>query len=423
MATNFPAGSANDAILQLQNKALFSTHLKRPSTMALMQGKMPTQADAEAAIKGKLAAEMPIVVNEDLTRVRGSRIQTKFAQPITAKPIMGSEIAEGKGAAQEIETGEFKIDQARFVMSAGDKMSQQRTEIDLYTLAKSNGLQLANKYADESMLVHLAGARGSQSSGAWTIPLESDSDFSKIVINALKAPTRNRHFTATSSGIEKFYDGTVNEPTSTSVLSIEALDALSATLSEMDYQPLPIRFQDDDQAYDSNLNILMVSPTAYNSFKQANSRVFQQWQSLAYERSAKNPIFRRGSLLYGDILIVPMQNKLVRFNIGSTLKYCADYSTETETSHTVAVPTGYAVDRCLLIGAQALSVAYGGNTTGTGSFFWKEKEFDHDDKREVLIGMISGCQKNRFPIDFGGSQGTQWTDMGVAALDVAVKIA
>ena len=36
-----------------------------------MQGKMPTQADAEAEIKGKAAADMPIVVNTDLTRTRG----------------------------------------------------------------------------------------------------------------------------------------------------------------------------------------------------------------------------------------------------------------------------------------------------------------------------------------------------------------
>ena len=71
MATNIPAGSTNDAILQLQNRALFAAHLKRTSTTALMQGKMPTQADAEAEIKGKAAADMPIVVNTDLTRTRG----------------------------------------------------------------------------------------------------------------------------------------------------------------------------------------------------------------------------------------------------------------------------------------------------------------------------------------------------------------
>ena len=335
---------------------------------------------------------------------------------------MGSEIAEGKGAAQEIETGEFKIDQARFPMSAGNTMSQQRTEIELYSLAKSNGIALMNKYQDENLLIHLAGARGSVTTGAWAIPVDTDADFSKIAINAVKAPTRNRHFSATSSGIESFYDGSVNEPASTGVLSVEAIDALSAKLAEMDYPPLPIRFADDDQAYDSNLNVLMVTPSAYNSFRQSNSRLFQQWQSQAYERSAKNPVFRRGSLLYGDILIVPMQNKFIRFNINSTLKYAASYSTETESSHTVAIAAGYAIDRCILIGAQALSVAYGGNTTGTGSFFWKEKEFDHDDKKEVLIGMISGCQKNRFSVELGGNQGQQYTDIGVIALDVAVKI-
>lgn len=423
MATNFPAGGSNDAILQLQNKALFSTHLKRPSTMALLQGMMPTQAQAESQIKGSTASEMPITVNTDLTRIRGSRIQTKFAQPINTKPVIGSQMAEGRGAAQEIETGEFKIDQVRFPLSAGNVMSQQRTEIDLFSLAKTNGVQLANKYADETIIVHLAGARGSLSSGAWTIPLASDPDFNDIVINELKAPTRNRHYVATSTGIESFYDGSVNEPATTGVLSPDSLDALSALLSEMDYQPLPIKFEDDEQGYDMPINVLMVSPTQYNQFKQSNSRLFQTWQSNALVRAPSNPLFKRGSLLYSNILIVPFQNKFVRFNIGDSVNYCASYATETETSHTLTLSAGYAMDRSLLIGAQALSMAYGGNTTGTGSFFWSDKKFDHDDKREVVVGMITGCQKNRFALDHGGTKGTQYTDLGVIALDTAVKIA
>ena len=54
-------------------------------------------------------------------------------------------------------------------------------------------------------------------------------------------------------------------------------------------------------------------------------------------------------------------------------------------------------------------------------FFWKEKTFDHDDKRELLIGVIQGLEKLRWNVDQTNGQ-KHWTDHGVIALDTAVKI-
>jgi hypothetical protein len=55
------------------------------------------------------------------------------------------------------------------------------------------------------------------------------------------------------------------------------------------------------------------------------------------------------------------------------------------------------------------------------SFFWSEKELDHGDKMEYLIGEVAGRSKIQFLVDFGDTQ--QYTDYGVIAIDTAVRLA
>jgi len=117
--------------------------------------------------------------------------------------------------------------------------------------------------------------------------------------------------------------------------------------------------------------------------------------------------------------------KPIRFYANNSLRYCASYLTETETS-TDLVPaafgTTYAVDRSLLLGGQALATALGLNNKTGNPYFWSEKELDHGDKLEILIGMMNGSSKIRFLIDHG-SAGKQYTDNGVLAIDSCVRIA
>ena len=54
-------------------------------------------------------------------------------------------------------------------------------------------------------------------------------------------------------------------------------------------------------------------------------------------------------------------------------------------------------------------------------FFWKDKEFDHDDKMELLIGAIQGISKVRWFVDQGNGE-KRYTDHGVVAIDTAVRI-
>ena len=80
----------------------------------------------------------------------------------------------------------------------------------------------------------------------------------------------------------------------------------------------------------------------------------------------------------------------------------------------------YAVDRAILLGGQALAEAWGKHRQTGNPFFWSEKELDHGDKVELLLGAIRGVSKIRYEIDHGN--GKQITDYGATVIDTAVPI-
>ena len=83
--------------------------------------------------------------------------------------------------------------------------------------------------------------------------------------------------------------------------------------------------------------------------------------------------------------------------------------------------TNFAVDRAILLGGQAVGEALAASDKSAIPFFWSEKELDHGDKVELLIGAIRGVSKIRFEVDTGDT-GRQITDYGVTVLDTAVPI-
>ena len=79
-----------------------------------------------------------------------------------------------------------------------------------------------------------------------------------------------------------------------------------------------------------------------------------------------------------------------------------------------------AIDRAILLGGQALAEAWGKHRKTGNPFFWSEKELDHDDKLELLVGAVNGRSKVRFEVDHGNEK--QITDHGIIAIDTVVKL-
>jgi N4-gp56 family major capsid protein len=422
--TVIPYGSPQ--AVRVQSAGLFALSQQRISRLNSLAGKLPQQSDAESTLRRQSGNQLPIVRCQDLTKMAGDEVTFDLINLIGGKPIMGERYAEGKGDRMDFSQDSLRINQTRKPISAGGKMTQQRTPHQLRALAQSLGHDYMSRLEDQLSLVHLAGARGFADDIEWAVPLASDPDFSDIVVNTVKAPTRNRHFMSTGSGIEPIA-ASGNEITiaTTDVMNIDLVDALRTKLDSMPLPPPPVKFEGDLMASDAPLRVLLCSSEQYTSLVRSTN--FRTWQANAMARAQmakQNPLFMGEAGIWNGILIVKMP-KPIRFYSGNSLRWCASTTSNTETS-TDLVPaafgTGYAVDRALLLGGQALAQAYGKFRQSGGSYFISEKELDHGDKLEILLGMIGGTSKIQFLVDHGGAA-KQYTDFGVMAIDTAVAIA
>jgi N4-gp56 family major capsid protein len=422
--TSLPYGS--DQAIRIQSAGLFAACMQRNTTLNRLTGPMPMQSDAESNMRVQSSNKYPIVLCKDLSKTAGDEITFDLINPLGGKPIMGGQNAEGLGRALSFSQDSLRINQTRYPVSAGDAMTQQRTKWQLRSLARTAAEEYMNRLMDQISLVHLAGARGFHNNIEWAVPLASDADFTSIMINAVKAPTKNRHYMSTGSGIEPIAaSGNDITIATTDVLNADVVDGIRTLVDSMPLPPSPVIFEGDKMASDSPLRVLLVSSENYTSFVQSTNFRTLQAQAMARSQTAGgNPIFQGDAGIWNGILIVKMP-KPIRFYAGDPIYWCESYLTETETK-TDCVPdsfsTTHAVDRSILLGGQALATALGMNNKTGNPFFWSEKELDHGDKLEILIGAMNGSSKIRFDQDFG-IDGKRFTDQGVIAIDSAVKIA
>ena len=423
MKTNSGYGDKGNIIKQAVG--LFAAHMQRNSTISRLIGKMPAgTAGATATLRKQTTQYMPIVRCQDLSKGQGDEVSFHLLNPVNSYPIMGSRYAEGRGVGMKLSEGRLRVDQARFPVDLGNVMTGIRSPADFRQMGRPVAQSLMDRYVDQSLLVHMAGARGYHNNIEWAIPTDAHPDFADIMVNPIKAPSKNRHFIADGSGIQPFnvVAGEI-DLTTTDQLKMGVIDAIRTTMEQIPLPPPPVQFEGDSLAEDSPLRVLLVSPAQYSAF--ATDPNFRQFQAYAMARAqlAKNhPLFLGEAGLWNSVLIVKMP-KPIRFYAGDTIKYSANYKDETESSCVVPASfgTAFAVDRAILLGGQAVGEALASSDKSAIPFFWSEKELDHGDKVELLIGAIRGVSKIRFEVD-AGDDGKQITDYGVTAIDTAVPI-
>lgn len=422
--TTVPASAADKQ--RVLAAGLFAQAMQRNSTLGRLSGPMPKgEAAAGEVVRKQTATDMPIVKSMDLSRGKGDEVEFQFLQPVGAYPIMGSEHAEGKGTGLSYDTSRVRVNQARFPVDLGDTMTAIRTPVDFRRVGRPVAQSLMDSYMDQSLLVHMAGARGFQDNIEWRVPVADHPKFASIAINVVRAPTKNRHYIADgSNGIKPF---AVNageiDLASTDVLEMDTVDGIRTVMESIALPPPAVKIPGDVVAEDSPLRVLLVSPAQYHAFSQDPN--FRQFQASAMARAAKaknHPLFLGECGLWNGILLMKMP-KPIRFYAGDTINYCASFTSESESTCTVPASFGttHAVDRSILLGGQAIAQAFAASGHGGMPFFWKEKSFDHDDKMELLIGAIQGISKVRWFVDQGNGQ-KHFTDHGVVAIDTAVRI-
>lgn len=402
---------------------VFALSNGRNSQMNHLTGKFPQLEGAAAVIKNQSSNKMPIVKAQNLGKGRGDEVTFHLINPTGGKPIMGSKIAQGKGVGAKLSEGRMRVNQARFPIDMGDQMTQIRSPVDMRRLGRPMAQDKMDRYLDQSLLTHMAGARGFHENFEWIVPTENDPDFKEIMVNPVLAPTKNRHFMAKGGSVELFgvNAGEINI-TSTDLMKMDTVDAVRTYVEQIPAPPPPVIFEGDVAATDSPIRVMLVSPAQYSSF--ATDPVFRQFQASAHARANqanRHPLFLGDVGLWNGILIVK-HPKPVRFYAGDTIRYNASYESDVES--TCVVPASFtdkfAIDRAILLGGQAVAQAFGASEHSGMPFFWKEAKDDFDDKMEIAIGAILGMAKVRFEVDHGDK--AQFTDHGVAVLDTVVPI-
>lgn len=422
--TNIPAGSA--LARKVFGAALFAKVVSAPSWLKTMTGEAPKQSDAEAKLKGQTVADMPVVRVTDLSKTAGETVSVDAFDTIGGAPIMGDRNAEGRGESLSSSSMEITINNSTKVVDAGGKMAQQRTVHQLRGIAMAQLHGYFPRLHAQSAMVHLAGGRGSQTGKDWVLPLASDASFAETLVNPIKAPTYNRHLVVNST---TFTEGgqQLGSIASTDLWTLNHINDLSVRLSDHNMGLQPVRINDDPAADDDPIKgVLMLSERQWAQIKTSSS--YQTAMQNAWSRKSygsKHPLFSGETIMWDGILIKKLPKFAIRMAASeNTNIITADnrYSaTESVQAVNAGLTAGFAVERSLLLGAQALAYVFGRNQGSETGFNWLERTYNFERSLEVGGEAMGGMAKLRFTFDDGAGN-KEPTDNGVFVIDSAVKL-
>lgn len=405
MATNIPVGSA--LARKIYSVGLFTRVQHAPGFMNLLSGEMPKEGSFAAKTKGQTSPDYPIVKAGDLAKGAGDTVSIDLFNILQGKPVMGDRRIAGKMMQLTYSSMDVKIDQVRGGADSGGRMTQKRTVHNLRNISMAGLQAWMQRLEDQTALVHLAGARGTQNTSDWVVPLAADPDFADILVNGVKAPTKNRHYFAN--------DATSPATIGTNdALTLQDVDRIVAQLRESSVVMQSVRIKGDDRAWNDPLWVMFVTERQWLYLQSRTSQTtWRQAVQYAFERKAsgvKHPLFDAyETIMWNGVLIKRMNRYAIRFDASTAVTIDsggADGVTYTETTSTTTEP----VDRAIIVGAQALAKAYG-KSASDYFYDWSEEEVDHGNSIETVCAAMCGTSKIRFKID--GAD----TDFGVAVID------
>lgn len=413
------------------SQALSAMAVRRPTPLTALTGPMPTEDKAMRKLKQQTTTEMPVVRVDELSKGPGDEVQIDCAHVIKLRPIMGDKNAEGLGAALKYSTQDVYLDMATLPVSAGGKMTQQRTA---HSMRKNALAQLARAIPAlrwQRALTFLAGARGYQDGTDWVLPLASDPDFADMMVNAVKAPTYNRHFVVNGSTLTQG-GAQLGSIATTDLLRLSHIDELAALWDEMTIKMAPVQIPGDPASGDDPIKgILFVDPLQWDTLltEQTSGYNIRTFQQNAIERArygdlSKHPLFSGNPLMWNGVLIRKMHFG-IRHGAGASYQYVsqANRLTATETAGTVAagLSTTHQVSRAIFLGAQALGMVSGGNSSSEEPYSLLEKYTNFGRNLELAGEVMGSEQKLRWSLP-NSSGDLEATDFGVLVIDSVTKI-
>jgi N4-gp56 family major capsid protein len=385
--------------------ALFTEANRSKSFANLLTDSAPKDIQPDGASK-QTSFKAPVVRVTDLEKTPGDEVSVTIFHNISGRPTMGDKKLVGR--LDNLSQTDFglKIQQGRHGVDAGGKMSQQRTKHNLRKVARTllTG-SYYNRLQDQIMTFHLAGARGSYVAPDIIVPLEDDPEFREIMVNDILPPTYDRHFFGGDATSLDTLD-------SADQFSMGVVDNIVLMLAEMAAPMTPVKFSSDEMADDDPFFVLNVTPRQWNDFYTSSTG--KDWQTMmaaAMNRSKgfNHPLFKGQCAMWRNVLVRQMGGAPVRFNTGDLVTV----SNNDNVASTKQVTVGTTVDRAILLGGQAIALAYGSQNGST--FGYHEEKSDHDNATEISISWVNGLKKIRFADRAG-----RINDLGVMVVDTAV---
>ena len=426
--------AATNALANKQfSKALSVMASRAPTPIQALTGPLPTESDAMNKLaRFQSTNDMPIVQVTELAKGPGTKVQIDCAHIVKLRAVMGDRNASGLGASLKYSTQDIDIDMATIPVSAGGKMSQQRTPHSLRKNALNQLKSGMPRFRWQRILAMLAGMRGSQDGNDWILPLATDPEFSEMLINPLKAPTYNRHWVVngtslTQGGLQ------VASIATTDKLLLSHIDELAAIWDEMTIKMSAIQIPGDPAAGDDPIKgILFVDPLAWDTLitdttSGNNIRTFETnaLKRANYDGVRQHPLFSGSPFLWNGVLVRKMQYG-IRLGASASFNYVAvaNKLTASETAGTVAagLSTTHQLCRSVFLGAQALGMASGANQASGETYTLLENSADNFGRNLELAGeLIGGEYKLRFSLPNAAGD-LEPTDFGVAVIDSVARI-
>lgn len=407
--------------------ALFTQVGKIPTPVNSLSGPAPDITKMGKILRRQSTTDMPIVRVTDLAKTAGDNVRVDCAHVIKLRPIMGDENAEGRGAKLDFSYKDVYVDMATLPVSAGGKMTQKRFQHDLRVVAVNQLKGSIPAFEWQRCLSAMAGARGQQDGVDWVLPLQTDAEFDAMVVNALKAPTYNRHYVVNAAGLTQGGAQLASIAT-TDILKLSHIDQIADIVGEMALRMLPVSIPGDQAAMDDPIRgVLMLDPLVWGKLLQdtTSGNNLRQWQTDAlkraeYGRISSHPLFSPGSFIWNGILVRKMGEFGIRFRASTTCKHitAANRYSATETDVTIAagLSTTHQVCRNLLLGAQAIAQVSGTNSESGLPYTLLENQTNFGRNYEQAGELMTAWDKLRFTLP-DGQGNLEPTDIGVMVID------
>lgn len=410
--------------------ALSAMAVRQPTPLAALTGPMPTHDAAMRKLKQQTTTEMPIVRVDELSKGPGDTVQVDCAHVVKLRAVMGDRNAEGMGAALKYSSKDVVLDMATLPVSAGGKMTAQRTPHSMRLNALAQLKRAIPAFRWQRCLTLLAGSRGKQDGTDWVLPLASDPEFVEMMVNAVKAPSYNRHWVVNGSGLTQGGAQLASIAT-TDGMKLSHLDELAAIFDEMTIKMAPIQIPGDPAAGDDPIKgILLVDPLTWDSIitdttAGNNIRTFETnaVQRAKYGELSRHPLFSGSPILWNGVLVRKMQYA-IRHDASDLVAHvtAGNRLTGAETNLTVAagLSTTHQVSRSVFLSAQALAMVSGANQTSEETYSLLENKTNFERNLE-LAGEIMGTEDKLRWLLPNQDGDLEMTDFGVAVIDSVVR--